>query len=135
MPVTTMNIPGLPEPQGFTHIAVAEGARMIFLAGQVAQDADGQLVGPGDLAAQMEQAMMNVAAGLEAAGASVSDVTKTTLYVVDWDGSKLEQLFTGFGRAAERIGGASLAPVTLVPVPRLFEAGHLVEVDVTAVVG
>jgi enamine deaminase RidA (YjgF/YER057c/UK114 family) len=135
MPVKTLNIPSLPTPEGFTHVAIAEGTRLVFLAGQVAQDGDGRLVGEGDLAAQMEQAMMNVAAGLEAAGATFDDVAKTTLYVVEWDESKLEQLFTGFGRAAERLGGGSRAPVTLVPVPRLFEAGHLVEVEVTAVLG
>jgi enamine deaminase RidA (YjgF/YER057c/UK114 family) len=133
MPIQTLNIPSLPEPQGFSHIAIASGSRVVFLAGQVAQDEQGQLVGEGDLAAQMERAMINVAAGLEAAGATVADVSKTTLYVVDWDESKLEQLFVGFGRAAERIGAVSAAPVTLVPVPRLFEAGHLIEVEVTAV--
>ena len=133
MPIERLNIPGLPEPQGFVHIAVASGSRVVFLAGQVAQNGLGELVGAGDLAAQMEQALVNVAAGLEAAGATVADVAKTTLYVVDWDESKLEQLFAGFARASERIGAASSAPVTLIPVPRLFEAGHLVEVEVTAV--
>ncbi len=133
MPIQTLNIPGLPEPQGYMHIAIASGSRVVFLAGQVAQDADGELVGAGDLAAQMEQAMLNVAAGLDAAGATIADIAKTTLYVVDWDESKLEQLLAGFGRAAERLGAAASAPATLIPVPRLFEPGHLVEVEVTAV--
>ena len=133
MPVEKLNIPTLPEPQGFVHVGIAQGSRMVFLAGQVAQDGEGKLVGAGDLAAQMEQAMLNVAAGLEAAGATFDDVAKTTLYVVDWDESKMEQLVGGFGRAAEKIGAAALVPTTLVPVPRLFEEGYLVEVDVTAV--
>jgi enamine deaminase RidA (YjgF/YER057c/UK114 family) len=132
VPVRTLNIPGLPEPQGFKHVAIAEGTKLVFLAGQVGQDADGN-VADGDLAAQMEQAMVNVAAGLEQAGATFDDVAKTTLYVADWDESKLPALFEGFGRAAQRLGGASSNPVTLVPVPRLFEAAHLVEVEVTAV--
>jgi enamine deaminase RidA (YjgF/YER057c/UK114 family) len=114
-------------------IGIASGSRLVFLAGQVAQDGDGQLVGPGDLAAQVEQAMLNVAAGLEAAGATFDDVAKTTLYVVDWDQSKMEPLVTGFGRAAEQLGSISVSPVTLVPVPRLFEEGHLIEIEVTAV--
>ena len=133
MPVEKLNIPTLPEPQGFVHVGIAQGSKLVFLAGQVAQDGEGQLVGPGDLAAQMEQAMLNVAAGLEAAGATFEDVAKTTLYVVDWDESKLEALTAGFGRAAARLGGAALAPVTLVPVPALFRPGYLVEVDTTAV--
>jgi enamine deaminase RidA (YjgF/YER057c/UK114 family) len=134
MPVEKLNIPTLPEPQGFVHVGIATGSRVVFLAGQVAQDGEGELVGAGDLAAQMEQAIMNVAAGLEAAGATFDDVAKTTIYVVDWDESKLEQLITGFGRAAGRIGSASVSPTTLIPVPRLFQEGYLVEVDVTAVV-
>ena len=133
MPVAKLNIPTLPEPQGFTHVGIASGSRIVYLAGQVAQDREGNLVGAGDLAAQTEQAVLNVAAGLDAAGATFDDVAKTTIYVVDWDESKLEQLITGFGRAAERIGNASVAPATLVPVPRLFQQGYLVEVDVTAV--
>jgi enamine deaminase RidA (YjgF/YER057c/UK114 family) len=63
----------------------------------VAQDGEGNLVGAGDLAAQVEQAVMNVAAGLDAAGATFDDVAKTTIYVVDRDESKLEQLITGSG--------------------------------------
>ena len=133
MAVQKLNIPTLPEPQGFMHVAIASGSRLVFLAGQIAQNSEGELVGAGDLAAQMEQAMLNVAAGLDAAGATFDDVTKTVLYVVDWDESKLEQLVAGFGRAAERIGSASVAPATLVPVPRLFAEGYLIEVDVTAV--
>jgi enamine deaminase RidA (YjgF/YER057c/UK114 family) len=91
-------------------------------------------VAAGDLAAQMEQAMVNVARGLEEAGATLEDVTKLTLYVVDWDESKLEQLFAGFGRAAERLGAAPLRPVTMIPVARLFEREHLVEIEATAVI-
>ena len=133
MPVEKLNITTLPEPQGFMHVGIASGSRLVFLAGQVAQNSEGELVGLGDLAAQMEQAMLNVAAGLDAAGATFDDVAKTTIYVVDWDESKLEQLIEGFGRAAAKIGNASVAPTTLVPVPRLFEQGYLIELDVTAV--
>jgi enamine deaminase RidA (YjgF/YER057c/UK114 family) len=133
MPVEKLNIPSLPEPQGFMHVGIASGSRIVFLAGQVAQDGEGNLVGAGDLAAQVEQAIVNVAAGLEAAGATFEDVAKTTIYVVDWDEPKMEQLMGGFMRAAERLGGVPVSPATLVPVPRLFEKGYLVEVDVTAV--
>jgi enamine deaminase RidA (YjgF/YER057c/UK114 family) len=135
MPVEKHNIPNLPEPQGFVHVGIATGSRLVFLAGQVAQDGEGNLVGAGDLAAQAEQASVNVAAGLEAAGATFDDVAKVTLYVVDWEESKLGPLVEGIGRAAQRVGGAAFAPTTLVPVPRLFEAGYLVEIDVTAVLG
>lgn len=131
--VKTMNVPTLPEPAGFTHIGIAAGTSLIFLAGQVSQDEAGELVGAGDLAAQTEQAVVNVAACLETAGATFADVAKTVIYVVDWDESKLGQLTAGFGQAAARLGGAPLAPATLVSVPHIFREGYLVELDVTAV--
>ena len=130
--VKAFNAPNLSEPQGFTHLAVASGTQVVFLAGQVSQDENGELVGEGDLAAQTEQALVNIASALEAAGATFADVAKTTMYVVDWEESKLEQIVTGSVKAAERLGGAALAPVTLIPVPRLFADGHLIEIDVTA---
>jgi enamine deaminase RidA (YjgF/YER057c/UK114 family) len=133
MAIEKLNIPGLPEPQGYVHVAVATGSRQIFLAGQVAQDGDGNTVGVGDLAAQMEQALLNVAAGLQAAGATFADVVKTTLYVVDWDPSKMEQLIEGFVRAAAKVEGAGPAPTTLIPVLALSQPDHLIEVDVTAI--
>src|SRR5687768_2216822 len=133
MPVEKMNPPTLSEPQGFMHVGIASGSRLVFLAGQVAQSGDGELVGAGDLAAQAEQALLNVGAGLDAAGATFDDVAKLTIYVVDWEQGKMDQLMAGVVRAAERLGAAPLVPSTLVPVPRLFEEGYLIEFDVTAV--
>jgi enamine deaminase RidA (YjgF/YER057c/UK114 family) len=132
--IEKLNPPTLPEPQGFMHVGIARGGRLVFLAGQVSQNTEGELVGAGDLAAQAEQALVNVAAGLDAAGATLDDIAKLTVYVVDWDETKMDQLLAGVGRAAERLGAAPLVPVTLVPVPRLFEEAYLIEFDVTAVV-
>ena len=56
MPVELLNPDGLPKPEVYRQMAVASGSRLVFLAGQVARDAGGQPVGPGDLAAQAEQA-------------------------------------------------------------------------------
>jgi enamine deaminase RidA (YjgF/YER057c/UK114 family) len=133
MPVEKLNPPTLSEPQGFMHVGIATGGRTVYLAGQVGVNAEGELVGPGDLAAQTEQAMLNVHAGLEAAGATFEDVAKLVIYVVDWDEPKMDALLTGVGRAAERLGSAPVVPSTLVPVPRLFQEGYLIELDVTAV--
>ena len=58
----------------------------------------------GDLASQSEQAYPNVAAALNAAGASFNDVAKVMAYVVDWIPEKMEQLVSGATRAAEKLG-------------------------------
>ena len=72
----------LPAPAAYTQVIVATGQRLIFVAGQVAVDAEGNLVGPGDVAAQARQAFANVGRALAAAGAGPQDVAKITTYVL-----------------------------------------------------
>lgn len=127
MAVTLINPEGLLEPQGYTHVAVAQGSRMVFLAGQVGQDADGKPAA--GLAAQTEQALRNVGIALAAAGATFADVVKTTIYVVDWHPAKIGELFEGL----QRSGAGSPGPTTMIGVAALASPDLLVEFDVTAV--
>ncbi len=133
MAVELLNPDGLVKPELYKQVAVASGSRTVYLAGQVARNAQGEPVGPGDLAAQVEQAFLNVAAGLAAVGGSFDDVAKITLYFVDWQPDKLPALGLGVQRAAERLGVDLTKPVTLLGVAALGEPDLLVEVDVTAV--
>ncbi len=133
MPIELLNPPGIPAPDVYRQMAVATGTRTVYLAGQVARTADGTPVGAGDLAAQVEQAYLNVATALAAVGGSFDDVAKLTLYLVDWSPDKLVALGEGVGRAAERIGRDLTRPVTLIPVAALAEPDLLIEVDATAV--
>jgi enamine deaminase RidA (YjgF/YER057c/UK114 family) len=103
----------------------------VHLAGQPGTDAQGETV-PGGLAAQMEQALENVALALEAVGARPEDVVKSTLYVVDWDIAKMGDLIAG-SIAANSRHAFSDAPVTLIGVDRLFVPDHQIEVEVVAV--
>jgi enamine deaminase RidA (YjgF/YER057c/UK114 family) len=133
MTVELLNPQGLPKPEVYAQVAIATGSRTVFLAGQVARDADGQPVGAGDLAAQVEQAYLNVATAMAAVGGSFDDVAKLTLYLVDWSAEKLPALGEGVGRVAARLGVDPTKPVTLIPVAALGEPDLLVEVDATAV--
>jgi enamine deaminase RidA (YjgF/YER057c/UK114 family) len=133
MSVELLNPDGLPKSDVYYQMAVATGSRMVFVAGQVARTADGQRVGTGDFAAQVEQAYLNVATALAAAGGSFDDVAKVTLYIVDWSGDKLAALGEGVQRASARLGVDLIKPVTLIGVAALGEPDLLVEVDVTAV--
>jgi enamine deaminase RidA (YjgF/YER057c/UK114 family) len=133
LPVELMNPEGLPKPEVYRQVAVATGGRLVFLAGQVARDADGRPVGAGDLAAQAEQAYLNVATAVAAAGGSFDDVAKLTLYLVDWSDEKLAALGEGVARAAARLGTDLTKPVTLLPVAALGEPDLLIEVDAIAV--
>jgi enamine deaminase RidA (YjgF/YER057c/UK114 family) len=133
MSIELSNPPGIPTPEHYRQMAVATGSRTVYLAGQVARTADGEPVGAGDLAAQVEQAYLNVATALESVGGTFADVAKITLYVVGWSPEKLADLGAGVGRAAERLGLDLTRPVTLLPVPALAEPDLLVEVDAVAV--
>jgi enamine deaminase RidA (YjgF/YER057c/UK114 family) len=133
MPVTLMNPDGLPKPDVYRQLSVATGSRMVFLAGQVARDAVGKPVGEGDLAAQVEQAYLNIATGLAAVGGTFDDVAKLTVYVVDWSEEKFPLLGEGVGRAAAKLGVDPTKPITLLGVASLGEPDLLVEVEATAV--
>src|ERR1700761_9122310 len=70
----------------YSHVVTVLGpAKMIYIAGQLARDADGNIVGPGDMRAQLEQTFKNLDACLKAAGATWADVVKTNTFVTNYD--------------------------------------------------
>ena len=70
------NAPALSQPPGYSHVVVASGSRLVTTAGAVPLDAEGNLVGAGDLHAQARQTLQNLAIALEAVGARGRDVIK-----------------------------------------------------------
>lgn len=134
MAITLVDPAGLPQVPAYRQVSIATGSKLVFLAGQVAWDADGVTVGEGDLAAQVEQCYLNIATALAEAGASFGDVAKLTVYVVDWTPDKLELFMDGVARAAATLGGTPVPPGTLIGVAALDVPEHLVEVEATAVI-
>ena len=81
--VTLSNPGGVHPPAGwYHHLARVEGARLLFLAGQVGLDQDGKLAGNGEVNAQLHQAYRNIGKVLESAGASFDSIVQLTTYVV-----------------------------------------------------
>ncbi|ATB39555.1 hypothetical protein CYFUS_004999 [Cystobacter fuscus] len=136
MPVTLINPDGIPNTDAFRYrqVAIATGTRQVHIAGQVAYDANGQLVARGDLAGQVAQAYRNVAIALAAAGATFNDVVRLTFYVVDWKREMISDFLAGIDQVAEELK-IMPAPASLIGVSMLFEPGVLVEIEATAVVG
>ena len=81
--VRFLNPPTLATPPGYTHVVTVTNARMIYIAGQVALDPAGNLVGHGDFRAQARQVFENIKAALEAVGAGFDDVIKLNIYLMD----------------------------------------------------
>lgn len=73
----------LPPIPGFSHVVTVTGGQTIYLAGQVALDASGTLVGRGDFSAQARQVFENIKAALVASGADFSHVVKLNIYLLD----------------------------------------------------
>jgi 2-iminobutanoate/2-iminopropanoate deaminase len=112
----------------YSHVVSVEGARTIYVSGQLARDRAGNLVGKGDMRAQLRQVGENVKAALEAAGASLSDLVKTTTFVTD-----IGEYFKHIDVRMEYFG-AALPTSTTVEVRQLAHPDFLVEVEAVAVV-
>jgi enamine deaminase RidA (YjgF/YER057c/UK114 family) len=111
----------------YSHVVVVEGKRAIFIAGQLARDRHGNAVGKGDMRAQLRQVGENIKAALEAAGATLDDLVKTTTYVTD-----IDEYFKHVDVRMEYF--AALPTSTTVEVRRLAHPDFLVEVEAMAVV-
>ncbi|MEV0971857.1 RidA family protein [Microtetraspora glauca] len=134
MAITLVNPSGLPEIDAYRQVSIASGSKLVFIAGQVAWDADGITVGEGDLAAQVEQCYLNIGTALAEVGGSFDDVAKLTVYVVDWTPDKLRLFLEGVARAAAKLGVTPVPPGTLLGVAALDVPDHLVEVEATAII-
>src|SRR5207253_8375428 len=81
--VEYMNPPTLSSPTGYTHVVQVHGGRTVYIAGQVAFDKSGNLIGKGDFAAQTTQVFENLKLALAAAGATFDNLVKVTTFVTD----------------------------------------------------
>ncbi|KAB1651762.1 MAG: RidA family protein [Brevibacterium sp.] len=133
MPVQLLNPDTLSQPEVYAQLSIAEGSRLVFISGQVAHDAHGQLIGDGDLSAQAEQVYVNLNAAVTAAGGQFDDIAKLTIYIVDYEPSKMAKLGEGAVRAAERLGLDLVRPITLLGVAALGEPDLLIEIEAIAV--
>jgi enamine deaminase RidA (YjgF/YER057c/UK114 family) len=123
-------VPDLVPGPGFAHAVTASG-RLAFISGQVALDADGELVGPGDLAAQTGQALANMHRVLRALGADWPDVVRFTWYVTDTSQVQVvRDIRDEFIRPA--LGDRPNPASTLVQVAALVRPDLLIEVEAVA---
>lgn len=122
---------GWAKPKGYSNAIAVQGAqKLVFIAGQIAWDAQQRLVGAGDFARQFEQALANVVTLVRAAGGGPEHIVRLTIYVTD------KQRYLGalkeVGAAYRSTMGKHYPAMALVQVADLLEAGAMVEIEATA---
>ena len=113
----------------YTHVVTVSGTgKMVFVAGQLARDANGNLVGKGDMRAQIQQVGENIKTGLEAAGATLADIVKTNTFVTNYEE------YSKHGDMRARYFGPATPTSTTVQISRLADPDAMVEIEAIAVI-
>jgi enamine deaminase RidA (YjgF/YER057c/UK114 family) len=128
MPAQLIRADGLYPRAPYAYAAVAPAGSLVFTAGACPIDAEGVVAAPGDHVAQAELAMANLVTALAAAGARLTDVLKTTVYVASSDQGDLVRVW----QVVTSVLGAHDAPSALVGVSVLGYDGQLVEIEAVA---
>lgn len=123
------NAPGVVKPFGiFSGAAWQPDGQVLHVSGQVAQDASGNVVGKGDIRAQTRQVLENIRAVLGAAGGTMDDVAKVTVFVTDMSGlAEIHEVRAQFFKPPYPAS-------TLVEVRRLVKPDYLIEIEAVAVI-
>lgn len=128
MPIEHSSPSTVTKPTGYSHIARA--GNLLFLAGQVAVDSEGRLVGRGDIAAQTRRVFANLSALLRESGARWAEVAKLNIYMTDMRGiDRVRQI------RSEVFQSEAIEPpaITTVEVTNLAAEGALIEIEAIAV--
>jgi enamine deaminase RidA (YjgF/YER057c/UK114 family) len=117
-------------PIGYSHIAKVNRGSIVYLAGQVSGDASGKLVGEGDFEAQTEQVYRNIKTAVEAAGGTMRDIIKLTIYILaEVDTAELPKMRV----IRDRYINVENPPAsTLIFINRLARPGWLIEIEAVA---
>ena len=123
MPFSTITTPQVKPVANYKLATRMEGGRLLYISGQVAWDANGTLVGKGDIRAQARQVFQNLRNVLQAAGGDLSDLLKITTYITKIDD------FPAVADVRSEVFPGELPASTLIVVKSLFHPDLLIEVE------
>lgn len=123
MPFSTITTPDAKPVANYKLATRLEGGRLLYISGQVAWDASGNIVGKGDVSAQARQTFENLRGVLQAAGGDLSSLMKITTYI-----TKIED-FPAVAEARSTVFSGELPASTLIVVKSLFHPDFLIEVE------
>jgi enamine deaminase RidA (YjgF/YER057c/UK114 family) len=131
MPAHLVRAEGLFQETGYAYAAISPPGSLVFAAGACPIDEHGDVVGGSDYRLQAQQMMANLAQALAAAGAGMTDVLKTTVYVASADQAHLVEVWDVVHGAF----GDHEPPSTLLGVTVLGYTGQLAEIEAVALAG
>ena len=110
----------------YSHVVITDRPKLVFISGQLSKDEKGDIVGKGDIRAQIRQVGRNLMLALNAAGATLEDVVKSNTYVTDYE------LYVKNADLRDAILGATLPTSTTVEVRRLSHPDCMIEIEAIA---
>lgn len=116
---------------GFSQVVASEGGRTVYVSGQVAWDAEQQVIDPGDLRAQTWQSLRNLQTALQAAGGALSDVVALRIYIVQSEIGDTRAISEGL---KEFFPSESAPASTWIGVASLADPDFLIEIEAVAVI-
>ena len=126
MPKKFINPPGMKPLGMYSQVTVAQGGSIAFISGQVSADANGKVVGAGDIEAQAVQVFENLKLALGGIGATFDDVIKFTIFIVDFTQERRKAVMDVRSRY---ISSENPPAATMVGVDQLVEPELLVEIE------
>jgi enamine deaminase RidA (YjgF/YER057c/UK114 family) len=128
--IRRINPDELDVPPGYSHVVEVSGGRLVFISGQAAANAEGEVVGKNDFSAQAAQVFRNLEIALKAAGCDARNLVKMTVYLLDM------QNLSAYREARNRFFATVTPPaapaITLVEVSRLYGSDFMIEIDAVA---
>ena len=126
-----LNPEGLSKPMGYTQVVVTQPGKLVYVSGQVPLNASGEVVGKGDLRAQVTQVMDNLKTALTAAGATMKDLVKVNYYVVNLKPDQVPVI----REVRSKYFSEEHPPAgTLIGVPALVREEYMIEIEAVAAV-
>jgi len=128
--IRRLNPDALGTPPGYSQVVEVRAQRLIFISGQTATDARGNIVGKGDFAAQAQQVFANLSAALEVVGCTAANLVKLTVFLRDIN--DLAAYRVARNRFFASVMPAAAPAVTLIEVSRLYGPEFLIEIEAIA---
>lgn len=118
-----------PSPYGYSNIVEVTGGRLVFITGQMARDASGNLVGPNDFRVQVQQVFENLKTELAAVGADFSHVVKLTVLAVE---TFTDHMYT-YAEVRDSYVNRDNPPASgVILAPKLVQEGALIDIAAIA---